>query len=91
MEPASPHNRALSFPSRPIVTARSTAEECPIGRLAALLRRHARLTVCLAGSDWEVVDRARESLDDAGLADRVTVHHAAALALTAPLARRAAS
>lgn len=83
--------RSLPFRSGPIVRSRFSAEDCPIGRLVGLLRRHTRLSVCLAGSDWEEVDRARESLDAAGLADRASVHHAAALTLVPALARRTAS
>lgn len=40
--------------------------------------------VCLFESDWDRVDAARMQADSAGIADRVSVHHALVLDLLRP-------
>lgn len=55
----------------------------PLRSVADLLERDPRLVVCLVETDWDRVDDARAGAEAMGLADRLTVHHAAALRLAA--------
>lgn len=51
------------------------------GRVVDRLRRDPGLRVCLVEPSWDSVDAARARVREAGLDDRLAVHHASALRL----------
>jgi hypothetical protein len=55
----------------------------PLRSVADMLGRDPGLVVCLVEADWDRVDEARTRAESMGLADRLTVHHAAALSVAA--------
>lgn len=63
----------------PAAATCTRAGECPLARLVELLEREADLRICVIECDWDRVDAARDRASALGVADRVTVHHAAAI------------
>ncbi|MCA9306525.1 MAG: hypothetical protein R3B46_05130 [Phycisphaerales bacterium] len=55
------------------------ADRCPLASFTARFASHASLLVI--ENDWDRVDEARTKAAAAGIADRVSIHHASVLEL----------